>query len=189
MLLFIRESHKDNKYTYAVFSCSFCGTEVTRRVRKDQSNSCGCRVGNWRHGHEVGRVVGPELKTYRKMKERCLSTKCPDYPNYGGRGIAIDPRWIESFDNFLSDMGRRPAADSTLERLNVNGNYEPSNCVWLPKKLQNKNMRSNVRVEIEGRNEIVTDWLKELKISRSVYYRYIKKTGASHLDALLKLRK
>lgn len=72
------------------------------------------------------------------MKTRCLNENHRHYHRYGGRGITICPRWLNSFDNFVADMGERPSGTS-LDRINNDGNYEPGNCRWAPLGEQNFN--------------------------------------------------
>jgi len=74
------------------------------------------------------------------MKSRCLNPKVANYKDYGGRGITICDRWKESFENFLKDMGTRPDG-SSIDRIDVNGNYEPGNCRWATAKVQRENQR------------------------------------------------
>jgi len=100
------------------------------------------------------------------MKQRCLNSNHKSYSDYGGRGIKICERWLESFENFLADMGVRPAG-KTLERDEVNGNYEPGNCKWATYVEQGNNRRSNVVVEFEGREQTVAEWAREIGVSRS----------------------
>jgi hypothetical protein len=79
------------------------------------------------------------------MKQRCRDTNSPNYYLYGGAGVNVCDRWINSFENFLADMGERPVG-TTLDRYpNQKGNYEPNNCRWATPKEQANNTRRNVR--------------------------------------------
>lgn len=82
-----------------------------------------------------------EIKAYSAMRTRCYNPKARSYSGYGGRGITVCPRWLDSFENFLADMGSAPAGTS-LERGDVNGNYEPSNCRWATSSEQMRNTRA-----------------------------------------------
>jgi hypothetical protein len=77
------------------------------------------------------------------MKQRCLNPNHGEYKNYGGRGITVCPRWVDSFANFVSDMGERTDG-LTIDRINVNGNYEPDNCRWADWFVQNNNQRKHL---------------------------------------------
>ena len=94
--------------------------------------------GRFVRSHGMART--PEYAAWRGMKSRCLNPNRPNYADYGGRGIAVCDRWLESFENFLADMGPRPAGMS-LDRIDVNGNYEPGNCRWLDATTQQYNKR------------------------------------------------
>lgn len=91
-----------------------------------------------KHGHRAGKRT-PTYNSWRCMKTRCLNPKHDQYPNYGGRGIKIHEPWLK-FENFLEDMGERPYG-KTLDRIDNNGNYEPSNCKWSTNKQQARNRR------------------------------------------------
>lgn len=103
------------------------------------TTSCGCAkvVGVLIHG-ETGTS---EHNTWKAMIQRCTNPKSNSYLRYGGRGITVCDRWRQSFDDFLSDMGKKPTPDLTIERKNNDGNYEPSNCVWADRTTQILNSR------------------------------------------------
>jgi hypothetical protein len=107
----------------------------------------------------------PEYDTWSRLKQRCLNTKCSDYKDYGGRGISICERWLNSFDCFLSDMGLRPSKTHSIERKNVNGNYEPSNCIWATPEQQQNNRRNNRIIEFNGKRQSMMLWSLEIGIN------------------------
>ena len=92
----------------------------------------------------------PERSSSDNMKQRCLNPNDPRYKYYGAGGIKVCDRWLNSFRNFLEDMGRKPSQRHSLDRKNNDGNYEPKNCRWATPKEQSQNTRKqrNKRIEI-----------------------------------------
>src|ERR1039458_5786516 len=95
--------------------------------------------GNLKHGDTSKGMIAREYYSWQNMKQRCLNPNDPSYPRYGGRGVTICRRWMESYADFRADMGPRPP-NTSLDRFpNNRGNYEPSNCRWASPKEQSAN--------------------------------------------------
>jgi hypothetical protein len=132
-----------------------------------------------KHGHARNCLtMSSEYRAWAAMRGRCLVKTHTEYENYGGRGIAIDPRWDE-FNTFLFDMGPKPTPRHTLDRIDVNGNYTPSNCRWATRGRQANNARTNHRIEAFGRNENVTTWAGMLGMHNSTLCRQLKNLSPS----------
>lgn len=129
----------------ALVRCS-CGVEKTVLVgnlRHRQTVSCGClrKEANPFRNRRHGMSHVPEYCVWSGMKQRCTNPNADHFADYGGRGIKVCIRWLESFENFYADMGARPSAHHSIDRKNVNGDYEPSNCRWATTKEQRINQR------------------------------------------------
>lgn len=126
-----------------------CGRRVTVigvNLTSGMTQSCGCLRA--RRSREVNATHGMSKKTeytiWLNMRRRCTDPNVKGYKYYGGRGITVCERW-NTFENFLADMGRRPSWELTLDRINVNGNYEPGNCRWATWKQQANNKQEHVK--------------------------------------------
>jgi hypothetical protein len=150
---------KINRSKYKLFRCD-CGNEKLIRVNVVSSGhvkSCGClrrltRVKKYDHPITVYKKFIKEkygkplyeIKEYKiwvAIKTRCYNPKANRYYIYGGRGIKMCDRWLESFHNFYDDMGARPSDKHSIDRIDTNGDYEPGNCRWVTSDVQNKNKR------------------------------------------------
>lgn len=153
LLITDKSSHRDGKNTHwdYVCDCGNKGRSSTARLNAGQK-SCGCHTLELTvqrvltHGHTVG-GVSPTYRTYRAMIARVTYPSQEQWKHYGGRGIQICERWLHGenglsgFECFLFDMGERPPK-MTIDRLDVDGDYCPSNCEWATQKAQTRNMRS-----------------------------------------------
>lgn len=129
--------------------------------------SCGClnvEVLNER-SKTHGKSKTKTYKTWRAMLGRCLNRNYLGFDIYGGRGIKVCERWLK-FENFLKDMGERPDK-KTLDRIDFNGNYEPSNCRWATIIEQANNTRANRRLTLNGITKNLHEWAKDLNIDQA----------------------
>lgn len=148
------------KKAVAICECD-CGAEkntLLSHVKSGAVKSCGClkretsaKTGyaNKKHGQSSPESRGPEYRSWETMKARCYNKSNPDYQRYGGRGISVCDEWRSNFQNFFSDMGQRPK-NTTLDRVDVNGNYQKENCRWATPPVQQRNKSTNRVVEFCG---------------------------------------
>jgi hypothetical protein len=134
-------NHRIKNLTFWEFICDCGNSHVANiaNVRFGHTTSCGCvsREAITKHGmHKTS-----EYHAWNRMKQRCLNPQEPHYHNYGGRGITLCKRWEESFDNFIADVGRKPTPRHSIDRIDNNGNYEPSNVKWSTQTQQCRNKR------------------------------------------------
>jgi len=132
-----------------------CGTTLLVRrgsLTSGNTKSCGCFKAehnpNLRHGEYRGGPASPELRTWKEMRGRCTNKNRKDFSYYGGRGIKICSRW-KSFVNFLADMGRKKDPKLTLERINSNGYYTPTNCRWATRRRHASNRISATLTRVD----------------------------------------
>ena len=115
-----------------------CGVEIstsTTSIISGRRKSCGCK----RKKH--GKSFAPEYCSWKGMKSRCYNPNNNRFKDYGARGIKVCERWENSFENFFADMGEKPHPEYSIERVNVNGDYTPDNCIWADPATQNRNKR------------------------------------------------
>lgn len=137
-----------------LFICD-CGNETIKRgyaVTSGESVSCGCHKNRLlkERATKHGKYKTAEYNSWNGAKGRCTNPKNPKYPIYGGRGIKMCERWLNSFESFLEDMGNKPSSDYSIERKDTNGDYSPENCRWATRKDQQRNMRNTKFLEFNG---------------------------------------
>lgn len=131
-------------------------------VREKQPTvSCGCYHVDNKTVHGYSKTS--EYKSYKDMLRRCLDEESQDFHNYGGRGIQVCENWKASFINFYNDLGVRPKGFS-LERVDVNGDYEPENCLWVDPLTQAANKRKSSK-NTSGRTGVSWDKSKDVWVA------------------------
>ena len=143
-----------------------CGNTVvvmSNSLTTGKTISCGCKIQNKTHGMTDSRIY----KIWADMKNRCTNVNNRSYSDYGGRGITFCEEW-DKFENFYKWSKESGYSDNlTIDRINVDGNYEPDNCRWDTYKQQNDNRRNNIYIEYN--NETIT--LKELSRQTGINYQ------------------
>lgn len=170
-----------------------CGGEATvntSELKNGHTKSCGCyRRENtakmfFKHGGCAKK--DKEFSIWCGMIRRCLydDKTRNTYKYYRGRGITVCQRWIDSYQNFIDDMGPMPSPKHTLDRKDPNGNYEPGNCRWATHIEQANNKRETVRITVNGESKSISEWARHFGMKpNTVYTRY--KRGVS-VDKLFK---
>lgn len=167
---------KNNEATWSVI-CD-CGTVAIKdgsALRSGGVKSCGCAkdrmigAANTKHGdsHKGLYIV------WAGMIERCSREKHVAWKDYGGRGIKVCERWHD-YQLFKEDMGDGYAKGLQIDRIEVNGNYEPSNCKWSTPKEQSNNRRNNRRVQFDGLNLTISEWSDKTGFSHAVICKRLK---------------
>lgn len=155
------------------------GGNLTRGL----STSCGCFrrekaiTDKTIHGFCGRKKIRSEWKCWTKMKERCLNKNDRSYHRYGGRGITVCDSWLESFENFISDMGLKPSPKHSIERMDNNLGYSPDNCRWATAIEQSNNRRDNRIVTFRGFTGTLAQASRVFKIKSSSIRRWAIRNG------------
>lgn len=151
----VQEFHKNTSTESTKVTCQCeCGTIkkiLLHNLLHSKTKSCGCLALEIRIKH--GLIGTTDHNIWSNMKQRCTNKKNTNYRFYGARGIKVCDRWLNSFINFTLDMGPRPSKEFTLDRIDNNGNYEPSNCRWATWKQQVENKRTTKGRTVGGRKK------------------------------------
>lgn len=155
------------KSTRGYFRCQCeCGTIAIfdgSNLRTGLTKSCGC-ARNVTHGETSKGTISHEYKCWSNMKARCLYKSTKYWDRYGGRGIKVCERWLNSFENFLADMGRCPQG-MTIGRIDNDGHYTPSNCRWETRTQQQRNRSNSRRFTFKGQSKTVPEFAESVGIS------------------------
>lgn len=189
-LVAIRRVENKGRRTRWLFTCD-CGVETEQLlepIRAGYTRSCGClrkdvtAARSLTHGHRRGRKSTPTLKAWQHAKDRCFNPNNEKFAQYGGRGISMSDEWRNDFSAFLADMGECPLGRS-LDRVNVDGHYEPRNCRWATQTQQSRSRSDNVLVEFNGMTMILKDFAKARDVDYKKLHAYVKYRGMSAIDA------
>lgn len=185
-----------NKYGKALWLCKCdCGniqTVVGSSLTNNLTISCGC------YNKEILKKIktkhsmsNSELyKVWQGIKIRCYDKNSTYYNNYGGRDIKMCDEWKNDFVPFYNwaiNNGYRNSL--TIDRINNDGNYEPSNCRWITRREQNNNMRKNIILEYNGKGQTISEWANETGINRTTLYYRIKRGWSAEKAFTTPLRK
>lgn len=146
--------HPDGVIRTARCRCD-CGTErdlAIHTLKQRNSRHCGCKMAIINpaiHGTHLMSAT-PEYKCWAKLKARCLNPNDSSFADYGGRGILVCDRWLTGFEAFFEDMGYKPSPLHSIDRIDVDGNYEPGNCRWATPREQAQNQRTTHYVMLHG---------------------------------------
>jgi len=146
------------------FSCGCLAKETAANLLRGNTNN---------RTHHMSKSL--EYRIWGKLLQRCLNPNNLKYPIYGERGITVCDRWKDSFEAFYADMGPKPSSVHSIDRINNNGNYEPSNCRWATAGEQVRNRSVTNFIEIDGVTLCVADWVKRLGFYKSKPYEMVKK--------------
>ena len=186
-LLTVIKRYPENKKGYAQWLCKCeCGNEIIVRsdlLKRGGVKSCGCLAKQIRS--DMCRELGYNRKThgmsnsrlykiYSNMKDRCYRKNCKAYKYYGARGITIHKEWLDSFENFYKwSISHGYKGNLTIDRIDNDGNYEPSNCRWVDIATQSLNTRKNVKITYNNKTQTLKEWADELGMTYTqLHHRY-----------------
>jgi len=165
-----------------------CGKETVvlgECLRAGASKSCGCiGVEHIKMVNYIdGRSKTKEYRAWSKLFDKCYNSKDHKYYIYGKRGIKVCQRW-KSFDNFLADMGKAPTPKHSIDRIDVNGDYEPSNCRWATIKEQANNKTTNVFVTYNGETKTLVQWAEHFNVKYKYLHQLHRRDGKTFEEAI-----
>lgn len=172
-LTVLEECIERDKHRRIVYKCLCDCGNITyvkgTQLRSGAIKSCGCIKGVSRRGYKYNY---PRLyNTWQNMKRRCYDKKSQYYQDYGGRGITICDEWLNDNKTFFEwALNNGYQDDLTIDRIDVDGNYEPSNCRWATNDEQANNMRTNINLTYNGKTQSIAQWSRELGIKQNTLY-------------------
>lgn len=152
-----------------ICKCDCGNTTITRasRVINGYTKTCGCRNEgvNKYNSNRISRKYSNLYSCWNTMRHRCYNPQNERYKYYGARGITVCDEWKKSFEPFLNwALSNGYEKGLTIDRVDVNGNYEPNNCRWVSNLCQARNKRNNRMVEFQGETKCVSQWCEDLNL-------------------------
>ena len=156
--------------------CGSVGTYRGSSIKSGDTRSCGCLQRELQSMRQKSHGMSdtPEYKAWGNMKERCYRPKHISYPHYGGKGIKVCDRWLNSFEAFYADLGPRPSINHSIDRIDPNKDYGPENCRWATPPEQQNNKTSNVLVEFKGEQLTLAEAARATDIPYDRLYKRLK---------------
>ena len=157
--------------------CGNVNLYIASRVRHKRVNMCRpCAVKLTASKIKIhGLRKTAEYQIWSGIKSRCYNTNAPDYERYGGRGITMHKKWVNSFEEFFSYVGKRPSKEYSIDRIDNDKGYEPNNIKWATKKEQARNHRNSVYVTDGKRVIHIVDAAEEIGISKGAAHLRLKR--------------
>jgi len=147
---------KGNTKWKCICDCGETTIVAGQKLTGGRTRSCGClRGGSNKASYDTS---SPEYRTWQAMKRRCDNKKSEKWDRYGGRGVSVCSRWLDSFEAFLEDMGPKPSDSHSIERIDNDEGYYPDNCKWASTGEQSNNKSSNVYIEYNGMTKTLKQW-------------------------------
>lgn len=181
-----RPSAKSNTVWFCRCDCGAYSAVDSHHLTSGATFSCGCyarerlKKRSQDRSHDLRsaglcRRLNPLYQTWIGMKNRCLNANYKQYYLYGGRGIRVCARWLESFEAFTADIGQKPSPRHTLDRIDNDGPYSPMNCRWATPQQQARNRRGLRMIEYRGQVKCVGEWSDQLGIACATIIRRVDK--------------
>ncbi len=174
-----------------ICDCGNTKIVATSNLVTGGTTSCGCFA---EERHKVSRRTHgmrqtPEYKSWSESRQRCNNPSNSNYKDYGGRGIRVCEKWDQSFESFFADMGAKPSMSHSIDRIDVNGHYEPGNCRWATPQEQSANRRNAVLIQAFGKTMSLAEWSRETGISASEIRRRLSLPHLWSAELALTLKK
>ena len=179
-------------YKHSGWYCLCCCGTITKvssnNLRRGYTKSCGCSSKEWTNVNRIKHefLNSPEYRAWSSAKNRCYNKNNPSYKNYGGRGIRMCDRWNKSFINFIEDMGFKPGAEYSIERIDNDGDYSTENCKWVVIKDQVRNRRNTLLCNYRGNVIPLAEACENENIKYSIAYSNIYTKGIENFMGITK---